>query len=232
MAKPAKYQIEKVKGRYVMTDEQRELFTKKFPTTLNRKLATMFGVGISTILRMGKDLGLHKNQKVIAKKRGAEIVKACTKNGYYASIKGKRPSQACIDATRAKFATGYHPFQCMSKSNYEKMIENMRVDRRALIASERRRQARGLDQKTKLRLPQFSYTISQINHRYNALNRGYLLGSTSEFGGTRYTIYYDSETKRSPAFERNCNKDGFTIKEYKAPKQHYRHINTIDYEKV
>ena len=72
----------------------------------------------------------------------------------------------------------------------------------------------GLERKTKLKVVVLvPYKRSQLHHRCNALRRGYLLDEDcSEGSPGRYVIYYDDETQRSPKFEENCIKDGFTFK--------------------
>lgn len=90
---------------------------------------------------------------------------------------------------------------------------------RETVAADRKRMAAGLPTRTLYKYPQFSFTRSQLNRRYNALNRGYLVGSADEKLGQRYTIFFDKDTERSALFERNLVKAGFVLKEYIAPKE-------------
>ena len=56
------------------------------------------------------------------------------------------------------------------------------------------------------------YTRRQIHHRHQALLKGYYyMEDCSEQSGERYNIYYDENTERSEKFERNLQKDGFTL---------------------
>ena len=73
-----------------------------------------------------------------------------------------------------------------------------------------------MERKTRLKcIVMCPYTRRQTAHRYNALKRGYIImEDCSEQGGERYNIYYDSDTQRTPIFERNLLKDGFHIKEW------------------
>lgn len=199
---------------YYLTDEQKTEFARLYPVTPNREIMGLFGISFSTMQRFKKNLGVEKDMDVIKRKHIAQVKKTCEKNGYYDSIRGKKPAEQCYDAVRKWWADGNRPLQILKEKNprkYRKVCKDMSERRKKQIQSERRRVAMGLEQKTKLNLPQFEYTTPQRSHRYNALKRGYILGDVRELMGERYTIYFDKNTERSERFERNLIKDGFTI---------------------
>lgn len=215
----AKYQLPKRRGKggqmeYYFTPELEEEFRRRYPTTLNDRMMLLFGIAHATLERFKRKMGLEKNKEVIRKKQVKRIVNTCKKNGYYDSLKGKRPSEANIEGTRKKRALGFHPLTALKETDprkYKRLMKRRSEKRKALIAKERKHVMWGISQRTNLHLPSEVYTKRQTAHRYSALNRGYLLGSKREFSGERYVIYYDEYTVRSPKFEKNCIADGFTI---------------------
>jgi hypothetical protein len=73
-----------------------------------------------------------------------------------------------------------------------------------------------MERKTRIRIVLCKYTRRQVGHRYHALKRGYfVMEDCSEQSGERYNIYYDNNTQRSQRFERNLEKDGFHVKEWR-----------------
>ena len=214
---------------YRLTEEQEAAFRKYWPIRFNKDIMEMFGLSDSTVHRLARELGLKKNMKVIARKHTEQSYRTCIDNGYYASIKGKRPSDACYEAYRRKCQEGYHPLKAMKENHprkYKELCRRRSEDRKELIAKERRRMDIGLPQRSRLHVPVYKYTRSQVNQRRNAqLKYGYVVGDMHEFSGERWTIYYTSETKRSSRFEKNLNKNGFAIKELAI---HKRSRNTTD----
>ena len=214
--------------KYFLTDEQQAWLCKWFPELGNSKLMKVSGMKFSTLHRFANSLGLTKSKKGlkrIRKKGAARAKRTCEKNGYYASIRGKQPSDACVQASRKMWqeiseGKREHPFQVMKRTDkrkYRKWIENKRKERTELIRRERQRMLYGLDRKTKLKIVVMNkYTRKQVAHRYNALRRGYfVMDDCSEEGGERYNIYYDGETRRGEIFEQNLMEDGFVVKEWK-----------------
>lgn len=202
------------KLEYKLTPELEKEFSRLYPVTPNREIMGLFGISFSTMQRFKKELGLEKDMAVIKRKHTAQIKRICEKNGYYDSIRGKKPTVQCLDAIRKWWKDGNNPYKSLKDKNprkYRKVCKANGEHRKKQFQDERRRVAMGLEQKTKLNIPQFEYTISQRNHRYNALKRGYILGDVREMMGERYTIFFDKKTERSDRFERNLTKDGFTI---------------------
>lgn len=100
---------------------------------------------------------------------------------------------------------------------YALMVARMSESRKKLVASERRRINYGMSQRTKIALPQYSYSRTEVQRRSNARLRGYIVGNPEELQGERYNIYWTKETSRCALFERNCEKAGFRILQYHAP---------------
>lgn len=95
--------------KYCLEGEVKEKFFELYPTHTHPELMQLFGVSYSTIARFAKQYGLLKNIEVIKSKRIKAIKKTCTENGYYASLRGRRPSEASIEATKRIRAAGFSP---------------------------------------------------------------------------------------------------------------------------
>lgn len=212
---------------YILTDEQREWLCHYYPIVENTRLMKASGMSHSTLHRFARDLHLTKSEKgikAIKRRQAAHICRVCEENGYYDQLRGRTPS----DATRAATARMWqdvregkreHPFRIMKRQNprrYKLYMQRKSEERKRTIKMERMRMKWGLPRKTRLKAVVMQpYTPSQRSHRYNANRRGYILADTCEEGSShRYTIYYDKDTSRSEAFERNCIADGFRIREW------------------
>ena len=211
----------------VLTDEQREWFCKWFPEEENSRLMKMSGMSHSTLHRFARQFGLTKSAKGIKriKKRHADnIKKLCESNGYYDSLRGKQPSEACRKASAQMWqdirdGKREHPFKIMKRKNprkYRKFMKRKSEERKETVRKEIRRVIYGLERKTRLKcIVMCKYTRSQTSHRYNALKRGYFyMQDCSEQSGERYNIYFDDQTKRSALFEKYLIKDGFKVIEW------------------
>ncbi|MEE1004889.1 MAG: hypothetical protein UH685_06085 [Bacteroidaceae bacterium] len=210
----------------VLTDEQRDWLVRWFPVTENARLKKASGMKDATLHRFAREYGLAKSQKgmhAIRVRQAAKTKKACAKNGYYDSLRGRRPSDACIEASRIMWQeiksgkrTSPHEKLKQRPSRYRKMCAQMSENRKELIRKERQRAFYGLKRKTQLTCVVLQrYTRSQVSARYNALKKGYLVAADrSDEGGMRYDIYYDENTKRTDRFEKNLKALGFTIKEW------------------
>lgn len=212
---------------WVLTDEQREWFCRWFPEEENSRLMKASGMTHSTLHRFARELGLTKSPKGIKrirKRQAAHIKRVCERNGYYDSMRGRQPSEACLKATVQMWqdireGKREHPARIMKRENprkYRKWMENRSKERKETIRKEMRRVLYGMERKTRLKcIVMCKYTRRQVSHRHNALKRGYIImEDCSEQGGERYNIYYDNETKRSPIFEKNLLKDGFQLKQW------------------
>ena len=85
---------------YYLEGELKERFCKLFPKNSNRRMMTWFGIGFSTLQRFKCEFGLEKDMQAVRKQQAKDIKKICERNGYYASIRGKAPSEACMEAAR------------------------------------------------------------------------------------------------------------------------------------
>lgn len=199
---------------FVLTPEIAKELKRLYPIKTNLELMGLFAIGFSTLQRFKRELGLKKNEKVIRRKQAELAKQTCENNGYYDSLRGRKPTQQCIDASKRWWADGNHPLDILKKKNprkYRKIRKDASEKRKAQFADERRRVKIGLDQKTNLHIPQFGYTRKQVCHRHNAIKRGYILGDYRENMGERYTIFWNRQTERSERFEHNLVKDGFRV---------------------
>ena len=212
---------------YILTPEQREWLCHYFPIVENTRLMKATGMSHSTLHRFARDLHLTKSEKgirAIKRRQAAHIRRVCERSGYYDKLRGRAPSEATRAATARMWqeireGKREHPTHIMKRTNprrYQQWMQRKSEERKQSIRMERMRMKWGLPRKTRLKsVVMQPYRRSQVAHRFNAQRRGYILADTCEEGsGHRYTIYYDNNTPRSEAFERNCIKDGFRIVEW------------------
>lgn len=208
--------VEEVNGKYILTEEQKKSFRKLYPIRTNREMMTLFGLSHSTLQRIRRELKLQKDMKVIRKKHAAMVKEICEANGYYDSLRGKKPSQAALDGFKRYCEENGHPSTKLSKREKRKKGRALAEARKKKRATDAIRLAWGLPQLTRENIPHFKYSKQQISCRYLGCKKyGYIMGDYREKFGERYTIYYDGDTKRSEIYERNAGKIGFVIKELK-----------------
>ena len=213
--------------KIVLTEAQEAWFRKWFPETENGKIAKAMGVSLTTMHRFARAMHLKKSEsgmKAINHRHGRIAKRTCERNGYYDSLRGKPMNAACIEGSKKmweEIRAGNRklPQEIMKERNprkYKMMLKKCGEKRKEMIRKERMRIVYGMERKTKLRnVVACKYTHRQINHRYYALRRGYIIiDDVSETGPYRYAIFYDENTKRSKLFERNLVKDGFTVTEW------------------
>lgn len=99
------------KDEYYLEGELKERFCKLFPKNSNRRMMAWFGISFSTVQRFKREFGLEKDMKAIRKQQAKDIKKICERNGYYASLRGKKPSEASIEAIRQLRAAGFPPVE-------------------------------------------------------------------------------------------------------------------------
>jgi hypothetical protein len=211
----------------VLTDEQKEWLCKWFPEVENSRLMEASGMSHSTLHRFARQFRLTKSEKGIRgikKRQAAHIKHVCENNGYYDSLRGRQPSEACRNATAQMWqdiqdGKREHPARILKRKNprkYRKWMQRKSEERKETIRKETRRVLYGLERKTKLKcIVMCKYTKRQVSHRYNALRRGYIImQDCSDQSGERYNIYYDDQTERTPIFERNLVNDGFRLLPY------------------
>lgn len=219
--KPYPGQTEKRNGTFVLTQEQKEWFCRWFPETENSRIAKAMGISTTAMHRIKRELGLTKSDKGmkdIKRRQAAQIKKVCQENGYYDSLKGRQPSEKCKAAYREYLRSERykHPSLILKEKNprlYRKKMDERSRIRKEMIRKERWRSSIGLEQTTRMNLPLFNYTRKEVNRRFLAKRRGYILGDYSERYGERFTLYFDKDTNRTELFEKNCIADGFKIME-------------------
>ena len=209
-----------------LTSKQKAWMREWWPQTSNRELEKITHINHVLLDRFAKELGLHKSPEYMAAfyRRAAEHMNRKNReNGYNDSMRGKRPSQACLDGY-AKYAKKMHDGEIPSTharmkardpEGYARMVATIGRKNRDLCKREKRRIELGLPKQTRLHLPVNPYTKRQHNQRYYALRLGYfVMEDISDEGGERWNIYYDADTRRSAQFERNLVDGGFRVKEW------------------
>ena len=198
---------------YYLEGELKERFCKLFPKNSNRRMMTWFGISFCTLQRFKRELGLEKDMQAIRKQHAKDIKKICERNGYYASLRGKAPSEACIEATRQLRASGFHPMKQLKATNprkYKRMLRKNSEQRKELYRKEQLRAFYGLERQTNLRIPS-----SPLSHRASAQKHA-MIKACNYFAdplGDPHIICYDSETQRSARREATAAKHGLKVVE-------------------
>ena len=221
-----RYPVKMVPNKYgclthVLEGETQRMFRKLWPIHSNRRIAEWFGLSFSTIQRLAKREGLEKNMKAIRKELSRDVKKICEANGYYASLRGKRPSEACLEASRRKRAEGYHPCKRMkelSPRRYAKFIAERGAHIHELREKEKKRLRWGLEQKTKLNV-----AVEPLPHR--AAGQKHLMIKHNNYfavSGHSSWVCYDNETRRSARREATAIRHGLQVRpadDYIEPEQ-------------
>ena len=198
---------------YYLEGELKERFCKLFPKNSNRRMMKWFGISFSTLQRFRRELGLQKDMRAIRKQQAKDIKKICEKNGYYASIRGKAPSEACLEATRQLRASGFHPIKQIKATNprkYKRLMRKKSEQRKELYRKEQLRAFYGLERQTNLRIPSSPLSHSASSHKHA------MIKSCNYFAdplGDPHIICYDSETQRSARREATAAKHGLKVVE-------------------
>ena len=198
---------------YYLEGELKERFCKLFPKNSNRRMMAWFGISFSTLQRFKHEFGLEKDMQAIRKQQAKDIKKICEKNGYYASIRGKAPSEACLEATRQLRASGFHPIKQIKATNprkYKRLMRKKSEQRKELYRKEQLRVFYGLERKTNLRIPASPLSHSASSHKHA------MIKSCNYFAdplGDPHIICYDSETQRSARREATAAKHGLKVVE-------------------
>lgn len=198
---------------YYLEGELKERFCKLFPKNSNRRMMTWFGISFSTLQRFRRELGLQKDMRAIRKQLAKDIKKTCEKNGYYDSLRGHAPSDACQEAARKMWAEGFHPMKQLKATNprkYKRLMRKKSEQRKELWRKERMRMVYGLERRTKLRLPLNSLTHAASACKYMMIRE---CNYFADPDGDSHIICYDSETQRSEKREATAIRHGFTIVE-------------------
>ena len=198
---------------YYIEGELKERFCKLFPKNSNRRMMTWFGISFSTLQRFKREFGLEKDMKSIIRQQAKDTKRICEKNGYYASIRGKAPSEACLEATRQLRAAGFHPIKQFKANNprkYKRMLRKKSEQRKELWRKEHLRQKYDLDRQTSLHIP-----LNPMSRRAAAQKHA-MIKCCNYFAdplGDPHIICYDSDTQRSARREATAEKHGLKVVE-------------------
>ena len=216
---PAKWQVpmrpnaKSGMKEYYLEGELKERFCKLFPKNSNRRMMTWFGIGFSTLQRFKREFGLEKDMPSIIRQQAKDTKRICERNGYYASIRGKAPSEACLEATRQLRAAGFHPMKQLKANNprkYKRLMQKKSEQRKELWRKERLRQKYDLDRQTSLHIP-----LNPLSHRASS-HKHAMIKCCNYFpdpDGDPRIICYDSETQRSAQREATAAKHGLKVVE-------------------
>ena len=201
---------------YYLTPELEARFVRLYPITLNRDMMRLFGLSFVTMQRFKRQLGLTKNKKVIIRKQAEVCKKVCEENGWYDSLRGKAPSEACQEATRQLRASGFHPMKALKKKNprkYRRILEKRSEARKAAIRRDRLLIDWGLTPHHNFVLPYDPYGKKRMVFRNCCKQVGYIPGN-ARIQAERWTIYYDQNTRRGVTREQHGVALGFKFLPY------------------
>lgn len=198
---------------YYLDGELKERFCQLFPKNSNRRLMEWFGISYSTLQRFKRELGLEKNMRSIRKQLAKDVKKICERNGYYDSIRGKAPSEACMEGTRRLRASGFHPMTQLKANNprkYKRLLQKKSEQRKELWRKERLRQFYGLERKTALHVSENPLSHRATSHKWAMIKECNYFADPL---GDSHVICYDSQTRRSARREATAVKHGLRIVE-------------------
>ena len=201
------------KDEYYLEGELKERFCQLFPKNSNRRLMKWFGISFSTLQRFRRELGLQKDMRAIRKQLAKDIKKTCEKNGYYDSLRGHAPSEACQEATRKMWAEGFHPMKQLKAKKprrYRMVLRKRSEKRKELWHKERLRLKYGLERKTRLHIPLNNIPHRAAAHKYLMIRRCNYFADPL---GDPYVVCYDSQTQRSARREATAAKHGLKVVE-------------------
>lgn len=200
-------------NEYYLEGELKERFCKLFAKNSNRRMMAWFGISFSTLQRFKHEFGLEKDMQAIRKQQAKDIKKICEKNGYYASIRGKAPSEACLEATRQLRASGFHPIKQIKATNprkYKRLMRKKSEQRKELYRKEQLRAFYGLERQTNLRIPSSPLSHSASSHKHAMVK---CCNYFADPLGDPHIVCYDSETQRSARREATAAKHGLKVME-------------------
>ena len=77
--------------KYCLEGEIRDKFIELFPKHSNRRIMQWFGISFSTLQRFKRELRLEKDMRKIRRELARDVKRICEKNGYYESLRRKKP---------------------------------------------------------------------------------------------------------------------------------------------
>lgn len=198
---------------YYLEGELKERFCKLFPKNSNRRMMTWFGISFSTLQRFKREFGLGKDMKSIIRQQAKDTKRICERNGYYASLRGKKPSEACFDGARKLFASGFHPLKQLKANNprkYKQLLRKRSEQRKELYRKEQLRAFYGLERQTNLRIPDDRMSRKASSQKHAMIKA---CNYFSDPLGDPHIVCYDSETQRSARREKTAAKHGLKVVE-------------------
>lgn len=195
---------------YFLEGEIRDKFIELFPKHSNRRIMQWFGISFSVVQRFKRELGLEKDMKKIRREQARDAKRTCEKNGFYESLRGKKPPEAALEATRRLRAMGFNPMKRLkeiSPRRYKAALDRMGKARSELYRKERLRVLYGLERKTRL-----IFTDNPMTPRASAQKHA-MIKECNYFAvdDDVWTVCYDSQTRRSTRREATAIKHGLKI---------------------
>lgn len=212
----AKYQVPKRRHpergymEYCLEGEVKEKFCKLFPIHSNRRMMEWFGISFATLQRFKRKLGLEKNMKAVRREQSRDTKRICEANGYYASLRGRTPSEATLEGTRRYRATHPHPLEILKQKNirkYREFIKRRSESMRELRRIETLREKYGLERKTRFRCKTISPNGSAQKHLMIKLHNYFADADHVTW------VCYDRQTRRSPRMEATAMRHGLRLVE-------------------
>lgn len=195
---------------YYLEGEIKDKFVELFPKHSNRRMMQWFGISFSTLQRFKREMGLEKDMTKIRKEQARDTKRICEKNGYYASIRGKRPSDACIEGARKLRATGFTPIKRLkeiSPRRYKSAMRKKSEQRKELFRKEKLRVKYGMEAKTRLRVVENPITHKASGYKHLLIKQCNYFADSDDV----WTVCYDSQTQRSERREATAAKHGLRI---------------------
>ena len=194
---------------YYLEGEIEEKFRRLYPVHSVRRVMQWFGISFSTAHRLARGLGLGKDMRAVRRERARDARRTCERSGYYASLRGKPPSEACLEATRRKRAEGFNPMLALREGDprkYRRMLEHRGEARRELFRKERLRELYGLERKTRLRVTR-TLTSGARGQKHNMIRKRNYYADPDHPSW----VCYDGETDRSPRMEATAARHGLRV---------------------
>lgn len=195
---------------YYLEGELREKFRRLFPIHSNRRMCTWFGLSFATLQRFKREMGLEKDMRAVRREQARDTKRICEKSGYYASLRGKAPSEACLEAARRKRAEGFNPITRLRETNpreYRKLMRRKAEARRELWRKETLRELYGLERKTRLRVRLSRLGANASSQKHLMIKRRNYFPDPDD----PFAVCYDSLTERSPRMEATAARHGLKI---------------------
>lgn len=197
---------------YFLEGDIRDKFIELFPKHSNRRIMQWFGISFSVLQRFKRELGLEKDMRKIRREQARDAKRTCEKNGFYESLRGKKPPEAALEATRRLRATGFNPMKRLkeiSPRRYKAALDRMGKARSELYRKERLRVLYGLERKTRL-----IFTDEPMTRKASAQKHA-MIKECNYFAvdDDVWTVCYDSQTRRSTRREATAIKHGLKIVE-------------------